>query len=358
MRIRSIDWLRGLVIVLMTVDHAGSIFDAAHMHGDNFADWTPGSPLPVGEFVTRWITHLCAPTFLLLAGVSLALSEEKRGSTQGVTRFMVTRGLFIAALDPLWMGLGFAGWRVFPLAVLYAIGMSMVCMAFLRKLSSPLLLAIAVAIQIGGELSREVDGGIVWQLLFTGGALPFRLYVIYPLIPWLSLMMFGFVLGRALSERERAKAVGPTHLMVLSVALLAAFVVLRGVDGYGNWGLHREGLDVLQWLHVNKYPPSLTFTLLELGISFGFFSLLMRAEAADPRALRPFSLFGGTAFFFYVLHVHLLALAEWLLGLDRDHAGLAKTWIAAALTLALLAYPCILYRRYKRAHPDGWTRYL
>ena len=132
MRIRAIDWVRGLVIALMTVDHAGSIFDAAHMRGDS-ARWVPGTPLPAGEFLTRWVTHLCAPTFVLLAGASLALSAEKRRGEPGQTRFIVTRGLLIAALDPLWMSLGFARYRVLVFQVLYAIGMSLVCMAALRR---------------------------------------------------------------------------------------------------------------------------------------------------------------------------------------------------------------------------------
>src|SRR4051812_40476959 len=103
-RIRAVDWLRGLVIMLMTVDHAG-VLDASHMHGDSFRMWKVGAALPAGEFLTRWITHLCAPTFVLLAGVSLALSTEKRRNDPSHTRFIVKRGLLIAALDPLWMSL-------------------------------------------------------------------------------------------------------------------------------------------------------------------------------------------------------------------------------------------------------------
>src|SRR4051812_20378399 len=110
MRLRAIDWVRGLVMMLMTVDHSGGIFDAAHLHGDQARTWVPNTPLPADEFLTRWVTHLCAPTFVLLAGISLALSAEKRKGQPGITRFMITRGLLIAALDPLWMSLGFAGY--------------------------------------------------------------------------------------------------------------------------------------------------------------------------------------------------------------------------------------------------------
>ena len=200
-RIRAIDWLRGAVMMLMTVDHAGGIFDAAHMHGDKGATWVPGSPLPAGEFLTRWITHLCAPTFVLLAGASLALSAEKRRGQPGLTRFIVTRGLLIAALDPLWMSLGFAGYDRIVCQVLYAIGLSMVCMAYLRRFSSRTLLALAFAIQAFGELSAQWQPTdqpwhALWAYLFTSGPTVGRGVCAYPLVPWLSIMMVGWVLGR------------------------------------------------------------------------------------------------------------------------------------------------------------------
>jgi uncharacterized membrane protein len=137
---------------------------------------------------------------------------------------------------------------------------------------------------------------------------------------------------------------------------LAVFVVLRGLDGYGNGGLHRDGASLVQWLHVCKYPPSLTYAALELGLMALLFALFLRIPAASP-ALRPLVLLGQTALFFYLLHAHLLEGAARGLGLFR-RAGLAGTYGAAALTIAVLAPLCGVYRRYKQAHPDGWTRYL
>jgi uncharacterized membrane protein len=363
-RLRAIDWLRGLVIVLMTVDHAGMFFDAAHMHGDSGVWWAPGSPLPAGEFLTRWITHLCAPTFVLLAGVSLALSDEKRRGQLGQTRFIVTRGLLIAALDPTWMSIGFAGWSRVICQVLYAIGMAMVCMAALRRLSSRALFVGALVIQLFGELTSRYQPTVeplhsLWAFLFTGGAAFGPVRCSYPLAPWLSIMMFGWVLGRWL-VRSQDRGARLRALVGLGIGLLVVFVVVRAIDGYGNWNLHRDSLDLLQWLHVNKYPPSLTYTTLELGIAL----LLLAALTAldDPRSprrgLSALALLGSTAFFYYLLHVHLLHGAQIVLGLDPTVHGLAATWIAAAAALAVLAWPCVLYRRYKRAHPDSWTRYL
>jgi uncharacterized membrane protein len=355
LRIRAIDWLRGLVMLLMTVDHSGTMFDAGHLHGDTAAFWVPGSPLPAGEFLTRWVTHLCAPTFLLLAGASLALSSAKRKDAPGQTRFIVTRGFLIAALDPLWMGLAFAGYRILPLQVLYGIGIAMVCMAFLRKLPTSVIAIIAIAILGLDELAvTHLPQHPITTLLVSGGPVGWKFYCPYPVLPWLAIMMLGWVLGTWLLE-PRPRAQTARTLALLGAALLVAFVVLRGIDGYGNM-LHRDSNDVVQWLHVNKYPPSITFVTLELGIALVLLAGFMLFD--NPRAFAPLALYGSTAFFFYLLHAHLMALAAYVLDLDPTSHGLAKTWIAAVICIGVLAYPCMLYRRYKSGHPDGWARYV
>jgi uncharacterized membrane protein len=363
-RIRAIDWLRGLVIALMTVDHSGSVFDAAHMHGDTAALWKVGSPLPAGEFLTRWITHLCAPTFFALAGASLALSAARRANDAEQTRFIVTRGLFLALIDPFWMGLGFAGLKLLPLQVLYGLGLSMVCMAFLRKLPTAAIAAIALGIIVFLELTsawhptEQPLSGLAAMTLFAGPVAG-RFFCIYPLIPWLPMMMLGWLLGRfLLAQPDRLKQA--RSLALLGVAMLAGFLVVRGLDGYGNWHLHRDSLEPLQWLHVSKYPPSVTFVLLELGIAALLLAAFLALDAPQKprRAMAFFGLLGSTALFFYLLHVHLMSLAQLALNLDRNADGLLKTWGIAAIVLALLAWPCVWYRRYKQAHPNGLARYV
>jgi uncharacterized membrane protein len=335
------------------------------MHGDAAHGWLPGSPLPAGEFLTRFITHICAPAFVLLAGTSLALSSEKRRNEPGQTAFIVKRGLLIAVLDPIWMSLGFVGYRIVIFQVLYAIGMSLVCMAYLRRLSSRTLLALAVAIQLFGELSSRVRFDAqpmhaIWCFLFVGGPAFRPAIVAYPLIPWLSIMMAGWVLGRwvletrALDHRARART-----LAVIGVALLVVFAVVRGLDAYGNWGLYRDSLEPLQWLHVAKYPPSLSYTTLELGLTFLLLALFFQIEDTRPRPLlRAFSIFGATAFFYYLWHAHLLNLVSLLAKHDHNRHGLLKTYVAAALVLVALYPLCVRYRKYKAAHPDSWTRYI
>jgi uncharacterized membrane protein len=336
------------------------------MHGDNAATWVVGSPLPADEFLTRWITHLCAPVFVLLAGTSLALSSEKRRGQPGQTAFLVKRGLLIAALDPLWMSLGFAKYHVMVLQVLYAIGLSMVAMAWLRKLPTWALVITGLAIAFLGELSmKAVPAGepwrALWQLLWTGGPLVQGVAVCaYPLVPWLSMMIAGWLLGRwILVDPSRPAPSRAPMLLALGGLLLCLFAIVRGIDGYGNWGLHRDLVGVLQWLHVAKYPPSLSYTALELGIGFVLLAVFFALDdGRERRWLAPLALFGSTAFFYYLLHVHLLLLADTVLRFDPDRYGLAKTYVGAAAVLVALYPLCVRYRRYKAAHPDGWARYI
>jgi uncharacterized membrane protein len=184
-----------------------------------------------------------------------------------------------------------------------------------------------------------------------------RVIVGYPLIPWLSVMIFGWVFGRWLLSGGEGRA-GPVGLW--GGALLGLFVVVRGFDRYGNWGLHRDSGALLQWLHVAKYPPSLAYVCLELGLGLILLALFIRLENSGRSfgLLTPLSLFGSTAFFYYLLHVHVMSAFQAVTQIDRHSDGLAKTWIGAGVTLATLAPLCWLYRRYKAAHPNGWARYI
>jgi uncharacterized membrane protein len=353
-------------MVLMTVDHASGVFNAGRVMTDSVFMYHPGTPLPTAQFLTRWITHLCAPTFVFLAGTVLALSVARREAAgeraTAIDRFIVTRGLLIAALDPVWMSPVFAPGQVL-LQVLYAIGGSFVAMAFLRRLDDRWLLAAALAIIVGGEalagLALLASGGtptIPVALLVTGGQLG-TVIVAYPLVPWLGMMMLGWVFGRRLAASS-ARGV-ERRLVAAGLGALATFAVLRGANGYGNMRLLREDGSLVQWLHVSKYPPSLTFTTLELGLMALGLAALFRLERvpAAATALRPVWLLGQTALFYYLLHVHLLTLAAWTFG-GAHQNGLGLTWAAALGTVVALFPLCAWYRGYKRAHPQGWPRYV
>jgi uncharacterized membrane protein len=296
----------------------------------------------------------------------LALSVEKRrraGDTAAaVDRFIVTRGLIIAALDPLWMSPVFAPGLVL-LQVLYAIGGSLVMMAPLRRLGSGTLLALALVLLAGGEALTGValwlSGGspsLPVALLLTGGQFGW-LIVAYPLVPWLAIMMLGWSFGRWLEGTTPAVA---TRLLVgAGLGALVLFALVRGVNGYGNLLLPREDGSLVQWLHVSKYPPALSYVALELGIMAlmlaGFIGLSRRF--GEVAWLAPLRVLGQTALFFYLLHVHLLMLAAHVLGLSH-RAALGATYGAALSTVVVLYPLCVWYGGYKRAHPDGWTRYV
>ncbi len=358
----AIDWLRGLVSALKKDDHAGNVFDAEQLHRDSAAHWVAGTQLP-GRRVPHTLGDAPLRSGLHSPGRRV-LGDVRREAprTPGQTRFIVTRGLLIAALDPLWMSLGFTGYSRFVFQVLYAIGLSLVFMAGLRRVPSSVLLAGAIAIQLFGELADAWHPTVqplatLWAFLFLGGPVFERAFCAYPLVPWLSVMMLGWVLGRWLLQHPNGRAM---PVGALGAGLLAVFAAVRGVDGYGNWNLHRDSADALQWLHVAKYPPSLAYMSLELGIGLLLLALFLRLdETGRPlRVLAPLSVLGATAFFYYLLHVHLMAGFEALVGLDRVSGGLAKTWAAAGVTLLVLWPLCALYRRYKAAHPNGWTRYV
>jgi uncharacterized membrane protein len=364
----AVDWMRGLVMVLMTVDHASGVFNDGRLMTDAVALYQPGTPLPPAQFLTRWITHLCAPTFVFLAGTALALSVERRlaaGEPSGaVDRFIFTRGLLILLLDPLWMSWVFVPGRVL-LQVLYAIGGSLMAMVALRRLTTPWLIGLALLLVVGGEaltgLALAGSGGqpaLPVALLLSGGQFG-PLIVAYPLLPWLAMMMLGWGAGRFLlgiPEPARAeRAFGAA-----GIAALALYAVARGGNGYGNMLLLREDSSLVQWLHVSKYPPSLSFTALELGLMAICLAALLHLErrvrpASGP--LRVLLVLGQTALFFYLLHVHLLVAAGTALGLAH-RCGLGATYAAAVGAIATLYPLCAWYRRYKLARPDGWTRYV
>ena len=438
-RLAAIDWMRGLVMVLMAIDHASLAFNGGRLAGDSWFMHQAGSELPAAQFFTRWITHLCAPTFVFLAGTALALSFERRRLVGARDRdldwHLFKRALVILAFELLW-------WAPFSLQVLFAIGMGLICMIPLRRLSTRTLLITALAIlflyealfwgimHLGGvtaDLIREVTNmpvpsgefdqeamnegvaqirNLGWMSVFTPffhpGLLvkigPIPLWVQYPFVPWLGMMILGWVLGRYLLQGltgatrieapadetsagatpaaeapSRAASVGAVpagaarswtsveRLLVISgMAALGLFVLFRAWNGYGNMLLLREDWSLVQWLYVNKYPPSLTFALLELGlmavILAGFFRY-QRNLKGPIRTWNPLLVFGQTAFFFYLIHMHILMVGAFALGMFMNQ-GLGAAYLAALGVLILLYPLCLWFRRFKARRPRSWVRYI
>jgi uncharacterized membrane protein len=365
-RLAAVDLLRGIVIVLMLVDHASYAFNAGRYVTDSVVLYESGSRIPAAQFLLRWVTHVCAPAFLFLAGLSAAVSYRRRaaGGTPALAfdRRLLVRGLMLVLLDRLWMGAAFGTGPIFQ--VLYAIGAGLCCLAMLRRLRPAAVLAAGIGLSLAGELLAGAalfiagDGtraGPVGALLATGGRVG-DIFVLYPLLPWLAIMLIGWSFGRLLLLRH--DRIPARAALWAGLTAFCLFVLVRGVNSYGNMRLYREGAALLQWLHVSKYPPSLSFTALTLGLMFiGFTVLLVSCRRHRFSDLNPLVVFGQTSLFFYLIHVHLLTASARMLGMYRA-LGIAETLIASLATAALLYPMCLAWRRLKRKYPRGLLRYL
>ena len=367
-RIAAIDWMRGLVMVLMIIDHASMAFDRSHLSQDSaMYPEAATMALPAGEFFTRWMTHICAPTFVLLAGVALALSVERRAAkgmaARDIDTFIITRGAIIALLDLTVVSFGSGRWNI---GVLFAIGVSMICMAALRRLPTGALLAIGLGWFAFGELLTD------WVWDPPGSASPIaailfatygseNLVIKYPVIPWLAIMVLGWALGRHANNFQAGKARVSAQkvLWIAGAAALVVFVIVRASQGYGDMFLHRTDNSWQQWLHVSKYPPSLSYATLELGLMSlclaGLRTDSSRGSASGRTA--SFLVFGQTAMFFYLVHRLAFEIPATYFDL-RGVGDLATTYWVAAVMLVLLYPACRWYRSVKAAHPESFLKYI
>ncbi len=384
-RLIALDWMRGIVMVLMTVDHASHVFNGAGISPDSYLFGAIGEDLsPDGSpwaFLTRWVTHLCAPTFLFLAGASVALSaaaRERRGvRAWRVDVHLILRGLLLVLLEG-WM---FAAWGMQTIQVLYAIGVSLAAMAFLRHLPTWLTVGAAGVFLVLGEAAVVAAGlkpqplGVMdppgpwttaWLLPrfeelaeapnWLGLPLfPFRVFT-YPAAGWMAILVLGHGFGRWLIGARGTVGFGRRAARFCAgwgAAFLVAFVILRSAGDYGNYWLDRTDDSWLRWLQVSKYPPSLAFTLLELGIAGLLLAPLWLLQGTRLGALRsdPVTVLGQTALLYYLLHAHLLRLAGlWGFGIplmDVGPYGPASAWIGAAGCVLALWPLCAGYRGWR-----------
>jgi uncharacterized membrane protein len=374
-RVASIDALRGLVVVLMALDHVRDYFSAAHFDP---LDLTQTS---VALFLTRWITHFCAPTFVLLAGVSAHLIS-KRCTRGELTRFLATRGVWLVVLEVTVVN---AAWTfnlnyqhgVF-LQVIWAIGVSMIVLAALVHLPLRMIAAFAVVMIAGHNLLDSVapesfgEFAWLWSLLHVQSPIPVG-FVAYPLIPWVGVMALGYVLGAVYELDPRRRC---AHLVRLGAAALALFVLLRFLNDYGDpqpWSAQASVLHtLLSFLNVEKYPPSLLYLLLTLGAGLLVLAAFENARGSLSGMLRTF---GRVPLFFYVLHITLAHLAAGLVALaagvgtkvltnifvflpDAWGFGLPVVYLAWLLVLATLYPACRWYAQVRQRRTDWWLSYL
>ena len=409
-RLQSIDLLRGLVMVFMALDHVRDFFTHLRFAPENM------SQTYAGLFLTRFVTHYSAPTFFLLAGTGAYLYGRTRTKAE-VSHFLWTRGLFLVVMEftVIWWGWSF----MFPfpglgMIVIWALGMSMICLSLLIKLPMKAIAAFSLIMIAGHNLTDKVTPTMfgkfswLWQILHQQGFYqmttkphwilpPLGFFVAYPLVPWIGVMSAGYVLGAVynMPAEERRKI-----LLVIGLACCLLFVILRATNLYGNaagaggtgaggFALGSEGpfsvqatteKTFIKFFNVHKYPPSLDFLLMTLGPGL---VLLSWAEGFDfkgalGKLLHPVVVIGKVPMFYYICHlylIHLMAIVaalsfgqpwKWLL-----HGGffmnpipqgyghnLPFIWLMWATCVAILYLPCRWYAQYKATHKAKWLSYI
>lgn len=377
-RLDFVDALRGLVIVLMVLDHTR---DFVHLTGMTGNPLDPKTTTPA-LYATRWITHLCAPTFVFLSGVSIFLQSTKGKTGWPLSRFLLTRGLWLVFLELTVVNFGFDFAPGIFLQVIWAIGVSMIFMAGMVWLPRPAVLLTGVAIVAGHNLLDGIqasglgDWGLVWTLMMQPGQVPGG-FIPYPVIPWFGVMCLGYGLGwiylLPAERRTRTLAVG-------AVAFIALFLVLRLPNFYGNGSLWAVPANPdrtwMAIMDVTKYPPSLHYVLITLGIS----TLIgLALQHASKIIMTPLLAFGRTPLLTYLLHVyvaHGLGLiigiamgfpAEHFFGhlsdpsrLIKDGWGLTlwQTYLVWLTALAILYPISSAYAKHRAAHKTWWHSYL
>ncbi|MDR7192370.1 DUF1624 domain-containing protein [Luteimonas terrae] len=376
-RLSSIDLLRGTVMVLMLLDHVRETF-FLHLQMGDPVDVATASP---ALFACRLLAHLCAPVFVFLTGLSAWLYASRQpNGRRAASAFLFKRGLFLVVLELTLVN--FAWTLELPpqtlyLQVIWAIGLSMLALSALLWLPRAALIALAVAIIAGHNLLDGVrlDAGhplhAVWAVLHQRDWLQFgdamRARTSYPLLPWIGVIALGWAAGPWFAPEASAAR---RHALLLGSGLgaLGGFLLLRMANVYGDaaWTLQADTTRTLMaFFNVTKYPPSLQFVLLTLGV--GLLLLRLYESPALARHLQPLSALGAAPMFFYLLHIYVLrllylgAVALWgtnhgaLFGFDSVATLVA---ITVALTLALQP-PTAAFARLKARRRDiAWLRYL
>lgn len=384
-RIESVDVVRGIVIILMALDHTRDFF------GDLAADPTALATTTPALFFTRWVTHFCAPAFFLLTGTGACLSLGKMSKAE-LARFLVSRGIWLIFLELVVFRFGLQfnlDYQTTIVTVLWALGWAMIALAGLIWLPVPAIAAIGIVMVAGHNLLDGIPAASfgalapLWTILHAPGIVfnngHSLILISYVLIPWIGVTALGFCLGKLFqTDAEQRKA----WLLRLGIGFIAAFLALRLANVYGDpaaWASQKSPLwTLISFLNVTKYPPSLLFLLMTLGPVL----LLLRAfETHVPRIFQPVLTIGKVPLFFFLAHIfliHLLAvLASWLRygeigemfrSPDLGHFPFSQPpgWgeplsvvYAVWIGVVLLLYPlCRWYARVKQRNKAWWLSYL
>jgi len=373
-RIASLDTMRGVIMVVMALDHTRDYWTNAAF-GPTDAEQTT-----VAYFLTRWVTHLCAPWFMLLAGAGAALSLARRDKAS-LSRFLVTRGLWLIVLELTVLNVAWKGATFDPtfmrVMILCALGASMIALAGLVYTPRWFVLAFALVLILGHDALDKItpdDVGAfapVWKVFHQVGIIGaepgkgFSVLVLYPLVPWLGVMALGYWAApwmTSLAPERRART-----FALLGLALLGAFAIVRGFTDYGDrspWEpLATSTQTAMSFMDLSKYPPSLDFLLATIGVGL----LLLAAIDATSTHWRVFRTYGRVPMFYYLVHValisgtyelvHRFATGHWRRD-DEWGFGLGVVY-AAWLAYVVALYPlCRWFEGVKARRRDWWLGYL
>jgi uncharacterized membrane protein len=387
----AVDAWRGLVMIIMALDHTREFFHSGAM------SFQPEdlSHTTVAIFFTRWITHLCAPVFFFTTGLG-AYFWRGRGHTERQTAFLVKRGLWLVFLEVI--ALRFAtnfsliNGPVF-LTILWSLGWSMVALAFLCRLPVALLTIGAILVILLHNLLDPISAenlgtaGWLWHVLHQPGPIQLNgitLIVAYPLIPWIAVMAAGYCFGPIMTLHPRKRRL---WIVGIGVSMILAFVVFRGINVYGDplpWSSEGPGLTLLSFLRCTKYPPSLDFLLMTLGPAFLILAWFDRLDFSSSSwsDYHPLLVFGRVPLFYFLVHfllIHVLTIpfaylrygkiaflfntlpslgglsGAYPLGFGYGLEVVYEVWLLVVVAM----YPlCLWFSRLKKRRRDWWLSYI
>ncbi len=382
-RIKSIDLLRGLVMIIMALDHTRDYFNA-----DAFIyDPLDLQKTTVLLFFTRWITHFCAPIFVLLAGTSAYISGQRKTKKE-LSVFLVKRGLWLIFLELTIVNFSWffnIHFTFILLAVIWTLGVCMICLAGLIFFPRKIILCIGIILVAAHNLLDKTHFpennfmGFLWGLLHDQKMFPighYNILMAYPILPWIGVMALGYCLGELFSSSYDAVK-RKKLLLVIGSCSLILFMILRSINIYGNlkpWSGQTSAIfSFLSFINVTKYPPSLDYILLTEGAALIFLSL---TENIYNRVTRFISVYGRVPMFYYLLHIYLIhivaLMAAVLTGFQWTDMTSFDSWISYMpnlrgygfslgvvyliwIAIVLFLYPiCKRYDGYKSSHRDKW----
>lgn len=358
-RLQAIDALRGLVILIMMVDHVRETFYLHHQVPDPMLISGTDESL----FFSRILAHLCAPVFVVLTGLSAYLYQAKNNSIAMTRMFLLKRGLFLIFLELIVINFAWTGQfppDVIYLQVIWAIGLSMVVLAGLIGFSQPLLWVISLSIIFGHNLLDQVSFQHlpivqnIWFILHERGWIELgehiRFRTSYPLLPWIGVITLGYCIGYTVFNSAQDIAKRNKILMGFGLSSICLFFILRTMNVYGDqaWSMMPISIEtIMSFMNLTKYPPSLLFILWNVGL--GLILLVFIQKVENKNWIKPLIIFGSVPMFFYIVHLYVLK-ALYLLAIEvfgKTHGEyfgvdhVSSLWLISIM-LSILLYPLML----------------